>query len=97
MKTTPTSHLPAPGLRKNVTWWLQGLEMPQHGGTGLAGPSQRMCNVGIHGCRSPAAAETAKPHNKSSCCHVITGPRDYPTELGEASAPLMLTVGDLLL
>lgn len=97
MQTAPTSHLPAPGLRTSVTWLLQGLEMPQHSGTGLAGPSQRICNAGIQGCRSPTAAETAKPHDKRSCSHLIIGSRDYPTELGKARALLMLTVGDLLL
>lgn len=92
----PTCPQP-PGLRTSVTWLLQGLEKPQHWGTGLAGPSQRICNVGIHGCRSPTAAEIAKPRGKRSCSHLIIGSRDYPTELGEASALLTLTVGDLLL
>lgn len=97
METAPTSHLPAPGLRTSVTWLLQGLGKPQHWGICLAAPFQKICNVGIHGCRSPTAAEIAKPHGKQSCSHLIIGSRDYPTEPGKASALLTLTVGDLLL
>lgn len=43
------------------------------------------------------AAGTAKAHSKRSCSHLTIGYRDYPTELGEASTLLTLTVGDLLL
>lgn len=97
METASTSHVPAPGLRTSVTWLLQGLEKPQHWGTGLTGPSQSISNVGIHGCRSPTAAEITKPYGKQSCSHLIIGSKDYPTELGNTSALLTLTVGDLLL
>lgn len=87
MDTAPTTHLPAPGLRTSVTWLLQGLEMPQHWGRGLAGPFQNICKCWnpwlqvSHSSRNSKTtwqAELLPPHYRIQRLSHRAGPSQRP-------------------